>query len=178
MTRYAALLRGINVGGRNKVAMADLRALVESLGHTDVGTYINSGNVAFTNGTPDSDQAALATAIEQALSVRLGVDVAVMVRAHDEIADVLEANPYPDAVPNRLLITFLSGEPSADEVTRAGDVESGADEFRVLGSTLYLHCPDGVGRSKLAESIGRRITVPGTARNLTTVRKLLEMTAD
>lgn len=175
MTRYVALLRGINVGGHNKVAMADLRQLVESLGHTDVSTYINSGNVVFTTGTPELDQVGLGHAIEDALKTRLGVGVAVMVRASEEIAEALRENPFPDAAPNRLLILFLSEAPAHEAIVRAEQVESGADEFRVIGATVYLHCPDGVGRSKLGAVLGDRLAVPATARNLTTVRKLLDM---
>ncbi|PSL08264.1 uncharacterized protein (DUF1697 family) [Haloactinopolyspora alba] len=177
MARYVALLRGINLGGHNKVPMSDLRALVESLGHTEVSTYINSGNVVFTSGTPELDRAGLARAVEEALATRVDVRVPVMVRSHAELADTLRVNPFPEAQPNRLLISFMQGTPDADAVARATEIESGADEFRVVGTTLFLHCPDGVGRSKLAASIEKRLGVPGTARNLTTVRKLLDMTA-
>ncbi|TDE12984.1 DUF1697 domain-containing protein [Jiangella asiatica] len=174
MTRYAALLRGINVGGHNTVRMADLRTLVEALGHTDVVTYINSGNVVFTDGTPGADRAALETAIEDRLEQELGRRIAVLVRSRDELAEAVAANPFPDAAPPRVLLAFLRSVPAPADLARAGEVESGDDEFRLLGSTLYLHCPDGMGRSKLAAALSKP-TADGTSRNLATVRKLVEL---
>ncbi|RIQ36713.1 DUF1697 domain-containing protein [Jiangella rhizosphaerae] len=178
MTRHVALLRGINVGGKKKVAMADLRALVAGVGHTDVATYINSGNVVFTSGTPDAGRDELEAAIERAIEAELGLEVAVLVRTHDELAAAVDANPFPDAVPARLLLTFLRDEPAAGAYAAAERVRSGADEFRVVGTTLYLHCPDGIGRSKLAEALGRVKGPVGTARNLGTVRKLIDLSRD
>ncbi|WP_298330881.1 DUF1697 domain-containing protein [Haloactinopolyspora sp.] len=175
MTRYIALLRGVNVGGRNKVAMPDLRALFEGLGHTDVATYINSGNVVFTSGTPELDQLQLAAAVEAELARRLGVEVAVIVRSSDEVTDAVQANPFPDADPSRLLIMFLAQAPDRAAIDQVAAVESGRDESRVIGTNLFLHFPDGVGKSKLWASVGDRIGVVGTARNLRTVRRLLEM---
>ena len=175
MTRYVALLRGVNVGGRNTVAMADLRALVESLGHTDVVTYINSGNVVFTSGTPELDQLQLAAAIESGLAQRLELEVAVIVRSSDEITEAVQANPFPDADPSRLVLMFLAQAPARAAVDDVSSIESGRDQSRVIGTTLFLHCPDGLGRSKLWASVGDRIGVVGTARNLRTVRRLLEI---
>jgi uncharacterized protein (DUF1697 family) len=178
MGRQVALLRGINVGGKKKVAMADLRALVEGLGHTDVRTYINSGNVVFASGTPGAARDELETAIEQAIEAELGLDVAVIVRTHEELAAAVDANPFPDAVPPRLLLSFLREAPAADGYAAAEAVESGADEFRVDGTTVYLHCPDGIGRSKLAEALSKPKGPVGTARNLATVRKLVELSQE
>ncbi|MBB5787712.1 DUF1697 domain-containing protein [Jiangella mangrovi] len=178
MGRQVALLRGINVGGKKKVAMADLRALVEGLGHTDVRTYINSGNVVFTSGTPKAGRAEHEGALEQAIHAELGLDVAVMVRTHDELAAAVDANPFPAAEPPRLLLSFLREAPEPDGYAAAEKVESGADEFRVDGTTVYLHCPDGIGRSKLAEALSKPKVPVGTARNLATVRKLVELSQE
>lgn len=178
MGRRAALLRGINVGGKKKVAMADLRALVEGLGHTEVVTYINSGNVVFTNGTPKAGRGELEAAIERAIKAELGLDVAVIVRTHDELAAAVDANPFPAAEPPRLLLSFLREAPAADGYAAAEAVESGADEFRVDGTTVYLHCPDGIGRSKLAEALSKPKGPVGTSRNLATVRKLVQLSQD
>jgi uncharacterized protein (DUF1697 family) len=178
MARQVALLRGINVGGKKKVAMADLRALVEGLGHTDVVTYINSGNVVFTSGASGAGRADLETAIEQAIEAELGLEVAVMVRTHDELAAAADANPFPDAVPARLLLSFLREAPADGSFAAAEAVESGADEFRVDGTTVYLHCPDGIGRSKLAEALSKPKLGVATSRNLATVRKLVELSRE
>ena len=178
MTRQVALLRGINVGGKKKVAMADLRALVEGLGHTDVITYINSGNVVFAGGTPKARRGELEAAIERAIEAELGLDVAVIVRTHDELAAAVDANPFPAAVPARLLLSFLRSQPAAEAYAAAEAVESGADEFRVDGTTVYLHCPDGIGRSKLAEALSKPALGLATSRNLATVRKLVQLSQD
>jgi uncharacterized protein (DUF1697 family) len=175
MTRHVALLRGVNLAGRNRVAMKDLRAVVESLGHTDVVTYINSGNVVFTSGSPTASNAELAAAIEERLAAELDLRVAVLVRSADELADVLAANPFPDADPPRLLITFANEPPSDDVMAKATSTQSGNDEVEVRGTTTYLHCPDGIGRSKLAALLSKQAMLAGTARNLATVRKLLDL---
>lgn len=178
MTRQVALLRGINVGGKKKIAMADLRALVEGLGHTDVVTYINSGNVVFTTAEPGIRRGQLEAAVERAIEAELGLDVAVIVRTHEELAAAVDANPFPDAVPARLLLSFLREPAAAGAYAAAESVESGADEFRVDGTTVYLHCPDGIGRSKLAEALSKPTPGVATSRNLATVRKLVQLSQD
>lgn len=179
MSRHVALLRGINVGGRKKIAMADLRALVAGLGHSDVATYINSGNVVFANGTPEAGRDELEAAIEAAVLAELGLEVAVLVRTHEELTAAVDANPFPDAVPSRLLLSFLRTAPDPDEYGPVVErVESGADEFRVDGTTVYLHCPDGLGRSKLAAALSRPAVGVGTSRNLATVRTLVRLSQD
>lgn len=173
MPTHVALLRGINVGGRARVAMADLRSLVESLGHTDVATYVQSGNVVFTAASADAD--ALSAAIED----RLGVSCAVVVLSRDELARVVAANPFPDEKDGkRLHAVFSSGEPDAAVVAAANAKAAGGDEARIVGGTLYMHTPDGLGRSKLAAELARRGAKDGTARNWTTVTKLLAMLSD
>src|SRR5215470_4072449 len=94
MASHIALLRGINVGGRNKVAMADLRAVVAGLGHTGVATYIQSGNVVFTSAETDTE--ALAAALEGAIAANLGVKPAVIVLSHNDLEHAVRDNPYPD----------------------------------------------------------------------------------
>ena len=110
MPTHVALLRGINLGGHNKVAMAELRELVGSLGHADVATYIQSGNVVFTSD--QSDTAALAAALEQAIATSLGVPCRVVVLSREELAQVARDNPYTDEPnPRAVHAVFLSGEP-------------------------------------------------------------------
>jgi uncharacterized protein (DUF1697 family) len=187
MATYVALLRGINVGGRNKIAMADLRELVEGLGHTDVKTYVNSGNVIF-----DADGRAtakegdrLAGVIEKAIKSELGVSPAVLVRTAAELATVADANPYVDeSDPKKVHVVFLSVPPTPAERKAAKDTERAAaekgsrDELTIIKRAVYLHTPDGFGRSVLAELLSRRkaaSTAKGTARNWSTVTKLLAM---
>jgi len=185
MPTHVALLRGINLGGHKKVAMADLRELVSSLGHADVATYIQSGNVVFTSG--QSDTAALAAALEEAIAGTLGVTSRVVVLSRDELAQVSRDNPYPDEPNHRALhAIFLSGEPGpevTERVAAAQDLvaqQGSRDTAQVIGRTIYLHTPDGYGRSDLAAALvklGQKKTdvVVGTARNWATVSKLLAM---
>ena len=116
-----ALLRGINVGGKNKVAMTDLRDVVAGLGHTDVSTYIQSGNVLFSADPADADTSALAAALAEAITGTLGVRAPVVVISRDELADAITANPFPDeADPKRVHAVLLSGPTGADA---AGKIE-------------------------------------------------------
>ena len=188
MPIHVALLRGINVGGHNKVAMADLRQLVTSLGHTDVATYIQSGNVVFSS--EQADTAALASALEQAIAAELGVQIRVVVISREELAQVMRDNPYPDEPnPKAVHAVFLSGKPGPDLEERVADARQRAaqkqqdsrDTAQVIGRTIFLHTPDGFGRSELASLIvqaagkARPGGVVGTARNWATVTKLLAM---
>lgn len=187
MATYVALLRGINVGGRNKVAMADLKRVLDALGHTDVRTYVNSGNVVFQSAgrasATEGDR--LAGVIEKAISSELGVSPAVLVRSAAELATTAAANPYHDeSDPKKVHVVFLAGPPTVDEqaVAKAAEreaVEKGSrDEMTIMERAIYLHTPDGFGRSVLAELLSRRKRSPmaaGTARNWSTVTKLLAM---
>ena len=186
MATHVALLRGINVGGKNKVAMADLRALAAGLGHTNVSTYIQSGNVLFT-APADTDCAAAAGALAEAVGATLGVSAPVVVVTRDELEQVCAASPYPDEPdPRRVHAVLLSGPLGADLTARlhaaaAQAAAKGAkDEFTVAGRTLYLHTPDGYGNSDLAAAALRIVSSPkagvtGTARNWATLTKLVEL---
>jgi uncharacterized protein (DUF1697 family) len=181
---HVALLRGINLGGRNRVAMPALREVVESLGHTDVSTYIQSGNVLFT--TKKRARRELAAELERAIESELGVSSRVVVLTRQDLERVVADNPYPDEVnPKALHAVFLSGRPEGELVERVRTaVEEAAangsrDAATFVGTTLYLHTPDGYGRSELAKKVmqfSRPKTVfTGTARNWATVTKLLEL---
>ena len=186
---HVALLRGINLAGRNKVAMADLRALVTELGHADVSTYIQSGNVLF-SATGDADPDALALAMTEAITAELGVRAPVVVLTRDELAEVVAANPFPDEPDPRRVHAVVLSEPPGPELTAKLDAavaQSAAkgfrDEIRVVDRTLYLHTPEGYGRSDLAATLMRIVSSPkagttGTARNWATMTKLLALCAD
>jgi uncharacterized protein (DUF1697 family) len=184
MPSHVALLRGINVGGRNKVAMADLRKVVESLGHGDVATYIQSGNVLFTSH--NSDTAAIASELGRALEETLGVRSSVVVLSRAELAKVVADNPFPDeANPKHLHAIFRGAEVGAQEAAAVAAAErrardkGGRDQAKVVGRTVYLRTPDGFGRSELAAQLARSNPDAqdrgGTARNWATVTKLLSM---
>jgi len=181
MPTYLALLRGINVGGRNKVAMADLRQLAESLGHADVATYIQSGNLIFTS--PGADSGALADALEQEIAQRLGVKSAVVVLSRAELARAIADNPFPDEPDARRVHAVFRRDDRSPEAVRAVAVlqqnsrdAGSADEAVIVDRTLFLHTPDGFGRSDLAARLFRSSTqAAGTARNWATVTKLMAM---
>jgi uncharacterized protein (DUF1697 family) len=182
---HVALLRGINLAGRNKVAMADLREVVAALGHADVATYIQSGNVVFT--TPKRGAAALAAEMERAIADRLGVRCRVAVLSRSELARAVAQNPYAaESDLKRVHGIFLTGAADEELTKRVAQAQAqaaakgGRDEARVLGRTIYLHTPDGYGRSELAALLmrlgnGSATGVQGTARNWATVTKLLAM---
>jgi uncharacterized protein (DUF1697 family) len=186
MPTHVALLRGINVGGRNKVAMAALREVVQGLGHTEVATYIQSGNVVFTS--EQGDTARLADALEAAIGERLGVRPKVVVLTRGELAQVVADNPFPDEPnPRHVHAVFRNGPFGPEELAAVEAAQErvraqgSRDEARVAGTTLYLHTPDGFGRSDLAAELtrvqGARPGAAGTARNWATVQKLLAMCA-
>lgn len=171
MTTYIALLRGINVGGRNKVAMADLQSIFRNLGHQNVTTYLQSGNVIFQN--EHAGIAGIAATAEAALAARLQVAVKVLLRTPAELADLISQPPFPvDA----LHVTFLERAPQAERV-RALDPQAGdPDRYQVSGRHLYLHVPGGYGRTKLNNAFWeRRLAVAATTRSWKTVLRLREL---
>ena len=177
---HVALLRGVNLAGRNRVAMADLRGVVESLGHTEVATYIQSGNVVFTAGARDTG--AVAAALEQAIANTLRVRAAVVVLTRDELAAVVAGNPYPgEPDPKLVHVVFTAGEIGVEAAAAVAAAEQrarakgSADEARVAGRVLYLHTPGGIGRSELATQLNRLGEPTGTTRNWATVGKLLAL---
>lgn len=177
MRTHVALLRGINVLGRNRVAMADLRELVRSLGHTDVETYIQSGNVAFSSH--EGDTQSLGVVLQKAIAERLKVQPNVVVLSRKDLAQVIADNPYSGETDGKCLhAVFSSTEIEPARVVaiaaaqRRAQERGGRDEARVVGRTLYLHTPDGFGRSDLVAQLLRSGRDQGTARNWTTVTKL------
>jgi uncharacterized protein (DUF1697 family) len=186
MATHVALLRGINLAGRNKVAMADLRAVVGELGHTDVSTYIQSGNVLF-SAAADADTGAMALAMTEAITAKLGVVAPVIVLTRDELARVIADNPFPGEDDPRRVHAVVLSEPPCPELAGKLDAaiaqfaaKGARDELAAIGRTLYVHTPDGYGTSDLAQSVMRIVSSPkagvtGTARNWATVTKLLSL---
>ena len=174
--RYVALLRGINLGARNKVAMPALRSVLEALGHEDVVTYIQSGNVVFT--APSGSDAGLGAGLEAAIKEEFGFPVPVVVRTSKELGKVLDSNPFlaAGADPSTLHVVFLGSAPAKAAVARLDPDRSPPDEFAAVGAEVFLHCPNGFGRSKLGLDYFERILGgPATIRNWRTVTKLVEM---
>jgi len=168
-----SLLRGINVGGKHMVPMADLRELYTSLGMTDVATHLQSGNVVCRAARPVT-----AKRFEDAIEERFGFRVSVVQRTAAEMRDVVARNPFPnDTDPAKLLVVFLAADPGDEARRRVVDVAAPAPEdLRASGRELFIHFVNGLARPKLSTAaVERAIGVPGTGRNWNTVRKLAEM---
>lgn len=178
MTSCVALGRGINVGGRNLVAMAELRRLGERLGLEDVRTLLQSGNLVFRTRASDSE--ALEGRLELEAAKRLGLrQPAFFVRTADEWASLVKANPFPaqaERDPARLLAVLLKQAPRPAAVAALREAIRGAEQVEARGRVAYFCYPDGVGRSKLTPAIvEKHLAGPGTARNWNTVLKLLAL---
>jgi uncharacterized protein (DUF1697 family) len=173
MTNYVALLGAINVGGRNKISMSDLRDIVSGLGHTDVSTFIQSGNVIFSS--PQRSAGKIESAIEDAITTASGLEVTVFVRTVDHLRQTIDDNPFArrQLDPKHLVVVFLKSPTTKKSV----DVSKyGPEEVVVSERELYIHYPNGQGRSKLTSAVLARVVgTPGTARNWNTVGKLLEL---
>ena len=170
MTRYVALLRGVNVGGKNKVPMSELRNLFESLGYSEVSTFIQSGNILFTSGVP-----ATSTRLETAISDQFRISISVVLRTPQRLKTVVDRNPFNQVDSSKLHIGFMTEEPSAATVRMLDTRRFQPEEFAVRGSELYLHLPNGMGRAKLPAYLDRQLKVPTTIRTWNTVVKLLEL---
>lgn len=184
MTTYAALFRGINVGGHRKVPMADLRRLLEDLGHEGVRTYLQSGNAVFSTGAAaPADAGAVTAALSRAVEEHFGFSVDILVRDHGYLRAVVEDCPFPaERLEGRQLhVTYLSEDVDEDRFAALDRAAFLPDEFRVGDHALYLYVPDGLGRSRLADALGKPALWKGvvaTSRNWNTATRLMEMTRD
>lgn len=178
VTRYVALLRGINVGGNNRIAMADLRALLAGLGYTDVATLLQSGNAVFT--ASETSPAAVARAVEAAITKELGLTVRVVTRTGAEIDRVLAHSPLADVAtdPSKHLVTFLSEAPDKAKVAAMDPADFAPELFVVKDREIYMWFPDGIRDAKLGRiAWDKRFGVVATGRNWNTVTKLAAMCA-
>ncbi len=172
---YAALLRGVNLGGKNKLPMGELRTLCDELGYRDAVTYLQSGNVVFASG---EKPAAIAAGIEQAINARFGLKIAVLLRTHPQLVRAAAGSPFAQDDPTKLHVVFLSRRPEAAALASLDPDRSPGDEFHSAGEELYLHLPAGAGRTKLTlDYFERRLGLTGTARNWNTLLRLVELTA-
>ena len=173
MTAWVALLRGINVGGRAAVPMAELRRVFEDCGCASVSTYIASGNVVFASEEPD--RAALVRVLERAVDDVFGFGTEVMLRTSDELGTVARSHPFGEDG-SKSAVAFLVREPPPEAVRSLGEVEIAPEEFRVVGADVFLRYPNGLGRARLNGALlERRLGVSATIRNWRTVTKLAEL---
>jgi uncharacterized protein (DUF1697 family) len=173
--RQVALLRGINLGARRRLSMPELRELLGRLGYEDVRTLLQSGNVVLTSSLRGDR---LAQALERQIAEGLGVDTAVVVRTRDELAAVVDANPFADVMTDgrRLQVTFLAGDPDPAYVRELEAADVGDERVAVVGREVYAWHPDGIQRSALFKLITEKgLGTTATARNWNTVCKLLAL---
>jgi uncharacterized protein (DUF1697 family) len=177
METWIALLRGVNVGGRNKLPMKMLVAELQAIGLSDIKTYIQSGNVVFR--CPSDRTVNLAAAIGGAIKVKFGFEPDVTVISAKDLAASATANPFPEAATEMdgkaLHFFFLAKTPSIMSKDRLEAVRLSSERWQIKGAVFYLHTPDGFGGSKLATQVERILGVTATARNWRTVRALLDL---
>ena len=176
MTKFIALLRGINVSGQKQIKMPDLKSLFEESGFQNIETYIQSGNVIFTSKEKLPEK--LEQKISLAIKRKFGFDVQIIVLTPEEIEYVLNNNPFLKKKKDteKLYVTFLSENPSADNIKKLKDVDYSPEEFIMDGSYIYLFVPNGYGNSKLNNNLFEsKLKVFGTTRNWKTVNKLFEL---
>jgi len=177
MKTWIVLLRGVNVGGNNKLPMKALAAVLEGIGLVDVRTYIQSGNVVFRG--PGQKPEPLAAEIRAAILGKFGFEPAVLAIEAGEFSKAAAANPFPESTEEldgrTVHLFFLAQSPKSIPRERLDAVRIASERWQVKGKVLYLHCPEGFGTSKLATQAERILGVPATARNWRTVSTLLEM---
>lgn len=177
MNTYISMLRGINVSGKNKLKMDDLKVMYEKLGYNDVLTYIQSGNVFFK--CPETPLEELATTIKNEIANTFGYDVKLFVRTIDQFERIADNHPFQttgEEPLSQLLVTFLATKPAEELVNAIADFVHKEDQFKIQDDVIYLFCPGGYGKTKLSNNFfERKLKVDATTRNWKSVNKLLEL---
>jgi uncharacterized protein (DUF1697 family) len=173
--RHVVLLRGINIGSRNRVAMPKLRDLLTEAGFEDVRTYLQSGNIVLAS-TSKADE--VARKVERLIESELGLDIAAVARTRAQLAKVVERNPLEQVAkdPKRYQVSFLQEKPRAEAMRRVKDAAVPPEQVVAIGREIYAWHPDTIARSRLwALLAGKQLGTTATARNWTTVTSLLSL---
>ncbi len=175
MQTYIALFRGINVGGKNKLPMKELKEILVRLDAEDVQTYIQSGNVVLNHKEKDIEK--LSSKIKSAVSESRGFEPNVLLLKEKEIQKAVELNPFPEAEkePKTVHAFFLEQKPNNPNFEKMDEIKTSTEQYKLVDKVYYLHTPDGFGRSKLAARCEKFLGVPATARNWRTVKKIKAM---
>ncbi|OHX66297.1 DUF1697 domain-containing protein [Flammeovirga pacifica] len=172
--KYIALLRGINVGGKRKVLMADLKSLVNDLGGTEVITYIQSGNVIFSSKEFDEKQ--WADRLEDGIKEKFGHDVPVIVLNQENWDLLVNNNPFDTSEIAQFHVTVLDEFPTADNQLKLSEVKSGEDQYQVVGKAVYLHCKGKYHETKLGNNtIEKKLKVKATTRTWKSIVKIADL---
>lgn len=177
MTAFVSLFRGINVGGHHQVRMADLKDMHEALGFKDVLAYIQSGNFVFTSD--DADVTRLQRHIEDSFEQKFGFRVEVIVRTSAELREIIEQNPFQSHQSTEskwVVVMFLAARPDAAVQEDLLKAYAGPEELLIIGKEVYIYYPNGIGRSKLSNSLlEKKLKTVGTARNWNTILQLQKL---
>ncbi len=180
-TIYLSLLRGINIGGHNKIKIADLKALYESLGLGQVTTYIQSGNVLFSSEKNETKEE-LASRISLAIEAKFGFGVPVVIRTKEEMQQIVTQNPFTEeaeTAPDKMVVMFLGSAPDIVTLAKIKEKIDDNSRFAFIGNMLYFFYPDGYGQTKWHSNFfEKQLRTTVTARNWTTTCKLAGMAAD
>ncbi|MEX2599610.1 MAG: DUF1697 domain-containing protein [Dehalococcoidia bacterium] len=181
MPRTVAMLRGINVGGRNKVAMSQLRELFARVGFLNTETYLQSGNVVFDSGTKDITR--IGEELQRELQETLGLPLMVLIRTAHELDELVRGNPFllrEHVDPSALHVTFLAASPTPGSLAAIPPgLDDGEDQWSAEGANVYVYCPNGYGRTKLNNGLfERKLKTVATTRNWKTVLALRDMAVD
>lgn len=170
-----ALLRGINVGGRNRLPMDELVTVLQGMGLSEIATHLQSGNAVFRSGAADPES--LARDIAAAIEASHGFAPQVLLLGAEQLEAALGANPFPEAEddPSSLHLFFLAASPTDPDLDRLESLRTTSERFELEDRVLYLHAPDGIGRSRLAAGVERALGVPVTARNWRTATRVMEL---
>jgi len=177
MVRYVSLLRGINVGGQKKISMAQLKELYEDLGFSGVMTYVQSGNVVFSDTSANVPN--IKSRIEREIKRSFGMDVLIFIRTQAELKKLTDNSPFKQKDGTKLHVTFLSEEPGKIPKADLDRARHGGEDYSIAGKEIYLFCPNGYGSTKLSNNFfERKLGVSATTRNWRTVNTLLSMSAN
>jgi uncharacterized protein (DUF1697 family) len=178
MKTYICLLRGVNVGGNNRLPMKELRSLLETIGLENVRTYIQSGNIVFRS--EEADVSKLAAGISAAIKDSFGFEPLALVLSGEEFDEALAANPYPEAEsePKTLHLYFLASAPANPDLEVLEALKQESERFQLTDRVFYLHAPNGIGRSKLAAKIEKSLAEPVTARNWRSVTQIKNLSQE
>ena len=170
MEKYIILLRGINVSGKNKILMADLRDLLKELKFQNIQTYIQSGNIILDSDKSKSD---IYKIIKKGIQYKFGLDISVIIRTIPEWKKAIENYPFPLENDKIVAFAFLD---KTSEITEFEINNSGEDQYKIVGDVVYLYCPSTFAKTKISNHlIEKKLQVIATTRNLRTTLKLLEL---
>lgn len=173
MDKYIALLRGINVGGKNILPMKELVPIIESMGARDVSTYIQSGNVVFTSAIAQREH--WCEKLTQKVQELKGFSPQLLLLSKADLNRAIENNPFPVDDPKSLHFFFLAQDPVRDKLVELEKIKVDTERYHLKERIFYLYTPDGFGRSKLAERVEKILGVPTTARNWNSIVKLAQL---